>query len=104
MAEVVDPVPRQKEVVKTSIQCPMLNATNYTVWAMRMKVLLRINKVWDTIDPGSTDEEKNDVAIGLLFQSISETLILQVGEQDFPKGIWESIKSRNLGAERVKEA
>lgn len=71
---------------------------------MRMKVLLRINKVWDTIDPGSTDKEKNDVAIGLLFQSISETLILQVGEQDSPKGIWESIKSRNLGAERVKEA
>nr|TKS05948.1 hypothetical protein D5086_0000128100 [Populus alba] len=96
--------PQPKEVIPSSIQCPMLNSTNYAVWAMRMRVLLRIHKVWETIEPGSKESHKNDVAIGLLFQSIPETLILQVGEQDSPKEIWESIKTRNLGADRVKEA
>lgn len=38
----------------------------------------------------------------MLFQLIPENLILQVGEQDSPKEIWEAIKSRNLGAEHVK--
>ena len=102
MGDVVPP--RPKELVPTSIHCPMLNASNYTVWAMRMKVMLRIHKVWETIEPGSKESDKNDIAIGLLFQSIPEALILQVGEQDSPKGIWDAIKTRYLGADRVKEA
>ena len=50
----------------------MLTSTNYTVWAMRMKIALKVNKVWETIDPGSKAEEKNNMAIALLFQSIPE--------------------------------
>ncbi|KAI3716014.1 hypothetical protein L6452_23047 [Arctium lappa] len=87
-----------------SIQCPMLTSTNYTVWAMRMKVFLRIHKVWETIEPGTVESDKKDIAIALLFQSIPEALILQVGDLDSPKEIWESIKTRHLGADRVKEA
>ena len=55
-------------------------------------------------DPGTCDEEKNDIATALLCQCIPENQIMQVGEEDSPKEIWESITSKNLGAERVKEA
>ena len=96
--------PRTKDFGSTSIQCPMLSPTNHTVWSMRMKVLLRVHEVWDTIEPGSDDQKKNDVAIALLFQSVPETLILQVGEQTASKEIWNAIKSRHLGADRVREA
>ena len=93
-----------KQFTPPSIQVPILNATNYTVWAMRMKVLMKIYKVWETIDPGTLDPDKNNVAIGLLFQAIPECLVLQVGEQETSKKIWDAIKARNLGADRVKEA
>ncbi|XP_048604978.1 uncharacterized protein LOC125582357 [Brassica napus] len=96
--------PRTKDFGSTSIQCLMLSLTNYTVWSMRMKVLLRVHEVWDTIEPGSDDQKKNDVAIALLFQSVPETLILQVGEQTASKEIWNAIKSRHLGADRVRDA
>ncbi|XP_042752751.1 uncharacterized protein LOC122195232 [Lactuca sativa] len=33
-----------------------------------------------------------------------EELIIQIGEQESSKGLWEAIKSRHLGADRVKEA
>ena len=60
----------------------MLNATNYTVWAMKMMRELKVHKAWDviekTIEP--FDEEKSDVAMALLFQSIPEALCLQIGE------------------------
>ena len=69
-----------------------------------MKVLLRVHKVWEAIDPGTVDEENNDITTALLFQYIPENQIMQVGEEDSPKEIWEAIKSKNLGAERVKEA
>lgn len=29
----------------SSIKFPMLNSTNYTVWAMKMKIALKVNKV-----------------------------------------------------------
>jgi len=43
------------------------------------EVMLRVHKVWDTIEPGLTDDNKNDVATALIFQSIPEALTLQVG-------------------------
>ena len=50
-----------------------------------MKVLLQVRKVWESIKPGTYDEEKKDIATALLFQSIPENLVLQVGEVDSPK-------------------
>ncbi|XP_048624017.1 uncharacterized protein LOC106397956 [Brassica napus] len=54
--------------------------------AVRMKVLLRVHAVWDTIEPGSDDQKKNDV-----------------GEQTTSKEILNAIKSRHLGADRVRK-
>lgn len=65
-----------KELTPPLIQCPILNATNYMVWRMRMEVLLKIYKIWETIEPGIDDQDKNNIAIGLLFQAIMESLIL----------------------------
>ena len=61
---------KTKEGGPSSIKFPMLTSSNYTVWAMRMKIALKVNKVWETIDPGTKTEEKNYLAIALLFQSI----------------------------------
>ena len=94
----------KKEGGSSSIKCPMLNTTNYTVWSIRMKMLLRVHKVWEVVDQESTNDEKNDMASALLFQSIPESMILQVGGLDSAKKIWEAIKTRHVGADRVREA
>ena len=93
-----------KETSSVSIQCPLLNATNYNIWTMRMRLLLKVHKVWDTVEPGSEDVDKNDIARALIFQSVPESLTLQIGELETAKEVWESIKTKNVGAERVKEA
>ena len=69
-----------------------------------MEVLLGIHGVWDVVDPGSTDAKRNNIVMGLLFQSIPEDLILQIGNLATAKEMWDAIKSRNIGADRVKEA
>ena len=93
-----------KGVGPSSIKFPMLSSSNYTVWAMRMKIALKVNKVWETIDPGSKHEEKNNMATALLSQSIHEALTPQVGDLDTAKAVWEAIKARHVGAERVRKA
>ncbi|KAG7594688.1 Zinc finger CCHC-type [Arabidopsis thaliana x Arabidopsis arenosa] len=79
-----------------SIQCHMLNATNYTVWAIRMKIALKVHKAWEVIETATDDAEKNDIAMALLLQSIPETLVLQIGELDTAKKVWDSIKARHV--------
>ena len=69
-----------------------------------MEVLLGIHGVWDVVDPGSDDAKKNNIVKGLLFQSIPEDLILQIGNLKTGKEMWDAIKTRNLGVDRVKEA
>ncbi|GJT41469.1 uncharacterized mitochondrial protein-like protein [Tanacetum coccineum] len=96
----------QQPVKETTLtfQCPILTSTNYTIWSMRMEVLLGIHGVWDVVDPGLADAKKNNIVKGLLFQSIPEDLILQIGNLKTGKEMWEAIKTRKLGADRVKEA
>lgn len=77
----------------SSIKCPILSSTNYTVWAMRMKILLKVHKVWDIIETEAVDDEKNNMAMALLFQSVPEAFVLQVGELDSAKKVWEAIKT-----------
>ncbi|GJT54122.1 kinase-like domain-containing protein [Tanacetum coccineum] len=80
-----------------------------SAWNQRGSVLeeqeffLEYNGVWDVVDPGSDDAKKNNIFKGLLFQSIPQDLILQIGNLKTGKEMWEAIKTRNLGADRVKE-
>ncbi|GJW31927.1 DNA helicase [Tanacetum coccineum] len=87
-----------------TFQCSVLTSTNYTIWSMRIKALLRIHGVWDVIDPGLADATKNNIVKGLSFQSILEDLVLQIGNFNTGKEMWEWIKTGNLGVDRVKEA
>ena len=41
----------------SSYQCPVLNNTNYTLWALRMKKILVANGVWDLVEGTSTSKE-----------------------------------------------
>ncbi|XP_076906184.1 uncharacterized protein LOC143562180 [Bidens hawaiensis] len=69
-----------------------------------MEVIFGIYGVWDAINPGSNDAKKNNIAKALLFQSIPEEQILQIGNFKLAKEMWDAIKSRNMGAEHVKYA
>lgn len=104
MEDIVAAIDKPKEGGTSSIRCPMLTSTNYTVWAMRMKAALKVHKAWDAIEGDLTEGDKNDMAVVLLFQSIPDVLILQVGELNTAKKFWEAIKARHVGAERVREA
>ncbi|XP_056864179.1 uncharacterized protein LOC108850681 [Raphanus sativus] len=103
--DIIPTTEKTKDGEGSSVKCPMLNATNYTVWTMKMKAALKVHEAWEAIETtGEVKAKKNDLAFALLLQSIPESLALQVGELESAKKIWEAIKTRHIGAERVKEA
>ncbi|XP_076896348.1 uncharacterized protein LOC143549306 [Bidens hawaiensis] len=78
---------KDKEVVTSkegetsmSFQCPMLNSTNYTIWAIKIISIFNVHGIWEAIEPkeGSEVDEKKDNAAIAVKEARLETL-----ESDF---------------------
>ena len=63
--------------------------------------------LWDAIKPvaGEVVERKKDkVAMACLFGAVPDDLLLQIAKKTTAKEVWESLKTRCLGVDRVKKA
>ncbi|XP_076941220.1 uncharacterized protein LOC143610704 [Bidens hawaiensis] len=70
-----------------------------------MRVIFNVHGVWSIIEPGtSVDVKKNNLAIALLFQSVPEDQVMQIGNLQTAKEMWDALKTRHLGADRIREA
>ncbi|GJR24724.1 zinc finger, CCHC-type containing protein [Tanacetum coccineum] len=86
-----------KEITTQTYQCPVLNNTNYTLWALRMKKILMANGVWDLIEGMSTSKE-TDIKIdsstsAYLFQGLPEDLQIFIGTEDVQQAHSQQLKS-----------
>ena len=71
-----------------SLSCPMLTPTNYTVWAIKVEVILDAQGVWEAVSPvdGATvDEKKNKMARTELLGALSEDILMQVSTKKTAK-------------------
>ncbi|XP_020249218.1 uncharacterized protein LOC109826605 [Asparagus officinalis] len=91
-----------------SLQYPLLTKSNYSAWAINMKVYMRAQGVWDAIEPTDLNDEvetrKDQMALAAIYQAISEETLLVLAEKETAKEAWEMLKTMHMGAERVKEA
>ncbi|CAN6224153.1 unnamed protein product [Urochloa humidicola] len=86
----------------------MLTRSNYTTWAIKMKVFMRAQGVWDVLEySGKKDEldtKKDQTTLAAIFQGIPEETLLAVSEKETSKEVWDCIKTMYQGAQRVKDA
>ncbi|GKB03421.1 zinc finger, CCHC-type containing protein [Tanacetum coccineum] len=91
----------------THFQCPMLKGANYTTWAIRMQIILEANGLWEMIEPlerTQSDNKKDKTAIAFLYQALLEEQLLQITKHKTAKAIWDALKTRHIGEERVQQA
>ncbi|XP_021979424.1 uncharacterized protein LOC110875535 [Helianthus annuus] len=97
-----------KEAGSMSFQVPVLTPTNYPVWAVKVKAIMDANGVWETVEPralgAEPDEKKAKQALAFLFQAIPEEMVLQMASYTYPKQVWDGLKTRYLGVDRVRAA
>nr|GEW00401.1 zinc finger, CCHC-type [Tanacetum cinerariifolium] len=97
-----------KEIGSTThLQCTMLKGTNYTTWAIRMQIILEANGLWEMIEPNEktqSDNKKDKTAIAFLYQALPEEQLLQFTKHKNAKAIWDALKTRHKGEERVQQA
>jgi hypothetical protein len=94
-----------REQENVTLQCPKLNDTNYTAWALLMETILKAYGLWDTLEAKEmVDEKKMHTTKAMIFQTLPQDVLMQVGQFSTPKEVWDSIKTRYLGADLVQKA
>ena len=62
------------------IQYPMLTDTNYGVWAVKMKIILRTLRVWQAITDDDVDDECDEGAMAAIAQSVPDSVLMTLAE------------------------
>ncbi|GJW68637.1 zinc finger, CCHC-type containing protein [Tanacetum coccineum] len=72
-----------------ALQCPKLNASNYTTWAIMMETILKAYGLWETLEATEVTNEKKDTyaAKAHVFSQLSGRYSNQVGTVRDCKGI-----------------
>ncbi|GJU33939.1 hypothetical protein Tco_1182293 [Tanacetum coccineum] len=87
-----------------TFQCPILNSTNYTIWAVKIKALFNVYGIWDALEPkGEVDTKTKIMAIAYLFQALPEQLTLQVAHHTNAADIWKDMKARFMDIDKISQ-
>ncbi|XP_021979979.1 uncharacterized protein LOC110876109 [Helianthus annuus] len=72
-----------------------------------MEAIMDAHGLWEAIEPPTdvaVDEKKSKQARAFIFQSIPEEILSQAAKKKTAKEVWDSLKSRYVGAELVEKA
>ena len=88
---------------------PMLTGENYTTWAIKVEADLDAAGLWEAVVPpeeavSAVIAKKDKPARAYLLRALSDDLLLQVAAKKTAAEIWSSLKSRFVGADRVRAA
>ena len=86
------------------IQYPMLTDTNYGVWVVKMKIILRTLRVWQAVTNNDVDEECNEGAMVAIAQSIPDSMLMTLAEFEMAREAWNALQEMRIGEDRVTKA
>ncbi|KAB5531914.1 hypothetical protein DKX38_018584 [Salix brachista] len=101
MLAVVKPMARGASI---PIQYPTLSETNYGIWAVKMKIILRSLGVWSVIEGEDTDEDKDQGAMVAISQAVPDDVMMAIAEKQTAKEAWDALREMRVGEDRVKKA
>jgi hypothetical protein len=74
---------------------------------IKVEAILDTQGLWEAVSPSgdaAMDVPKNKVARAQLLQALMEDILMQVSTKKTTNEVWESLKTRFIGANRVKTA
>src|SRR4051812_2788277 len=90
-----------------SLQVPPLTPANYTSWAIKVQAILDAQGLWCAVAPAEgaeVDAGKSKTMRAILIGALSEDVLMQVATKTTAKEVWDSLKVRFVGADRVRAA
>ncbi|KAL4575933.1 hypothetical protein LXL04_012020 [Taraxacum kok-saghyz] len=93
-----------REQGNITLQCPKLTETNYPSWSILVETVLRAHGLWKTVTGEDEDEKRNYTTKAVIYLTLPEDVLLQVAKYKNAEEVWESIRIRYLGTDRVQKA
>jgi hypothetical protein len=100
-------VPHGAEGSPVSMSYPVLSPASYTAWAIKVESILDAQGLWEAVSPpddGKVNAVKNKTARAQLLQALPDDILMQVSTKKTAAEVWASLKTRFVGADRVKTA
>ncbi|CAA6659353.1 unnamed protein product [Spirodela intermedia] len=82
---------------------PMLTKTNYSDWALLMKVKLRARLLWTAIEKGGVEPHEDMQALDALCSAVPPEMWPVIANKETAKEAWEAIATMRIGDDRVKK-
>jgi hypothetical protein len=83
---------------------PTLTKTNYSDWALLMKVKLKAKGLWLAVESGGGDHQEDMMALDVLSSAVPPEMVSAVKSKDTAKSAWETIKTMQVGDDRIRAA
>ncbi|GJZ17554.1 putative reverse transcriptase domain-containing protein, partial [Tanacetum coccineum] len=72
-----------------TLHYPMLSRSNYAAWAIKMRVFMQAQGVWEAVEPRTANTvvevKKDKMALAAIYQGIPEDLLLSFSEKKSAK-------------------
>jgi hypothetical protein len=85
----------------------VLTPSSYTARAIKMEAILDAQGLWEVVSPSSgaeVDARRGKTARAHLLQALPEDILMQVSCKPTAHEVWEALKTRFVGADRVRTA
>ncbi|KAE8782697.1 retrotransposon protein [Hordeum vulgare] len=92
-----------------AMHCPVLTGKNYTVWAIKVEANHDVVGLWEAVMPAEDSApavmaKKDKSARVYRLGALSEEILLQASAKKTTAELWSSLRTRYVGANRVRAA
>uniref|UniRef100_A0A0A8XWN0 DUF4219 domain-containing protein n=1 Tax=Arundo donax TaxID=35708 RepID=A0A0A8XWN0_ARUDO len=82
-----------------SANWPLLTKTNYTKWALVMKIKMQARNLWDAIEPRDVSEDR--MALDAITSAVSPEMVASLSVKAIAAEAWDAVTSMRVGGESV---
>jgi hypothetical protein len=80
---------------------PLLIKTNYTEWALIMKIKLQARNLWEAIEPGDVTLQDDRMTLDAITSAMPQEMLASLAVKATATEAWEAVRSLRIGSEAV---
>jgi hypothetical protein len=76
--------------------------TNYTEWALIMKIKLQARNLWEAIEPRDVTLQEDRMALDAITSTVRQEMLVSLAVKATAAEAWEAVRSLRIGSETVQ--
>jgi hypothetical protein len=81
---------------------PLLTKTNYTEWALIMKIKLQARNLWEAIEPEDVTLQEDRMALDAITSAVPQEMLASLAVKVTAAEAWEAVRSLRIDSEAVR--